>query len=234
MNVFECIQTRRSVRNYSSKNLDFDKLTLILEAATKAPSSGNLQDYRFIIVNDKEKIRKLAEHCNEQYWIATAPVIIIVCSDTEKTETYYGLRGQRLYSTQNSAAAIQNMLLAAHGLGIGACWIGAFNEEYLSDEFNIPGKVRPHAIITLGYQEGQLEPKTENDLNTMIFFNSYGSKIENMNLLLREYSKEIDKVLTKSDKEINKGMKTFKGKLKSLFENTKKKFEENQESNKKE
>jgi nitroreductase len=227
MDIFECIQTRRSVRNYSKKNVDFDKLTLILEAACKAPTSGNLQDYRFILVNNKNKIRTLAEHCNEQYWIATAPVIIIVCADTEKTEAYYGLRGQRLYATQNSAAAIQNMLLAAHALGLGACWIGAFNEEFISDEFNIPEKVRPQGIITIGYREGQLDPKTENDLESMIFFNSYGSKIENMNLLLREYSKELDKVFTKGDREINKGMKTFKGKLKELFTQTKNKFESN-------
>lgn len=130
MDVFKCIQTRRSVRNYSQKKVEFDKLTLILEAATKAPTSGNLQDYRFIIVNDKQKIRNLATHCNEQYWIAKAPVAIIVCADTEKTELYYGLRGQRLYATQNSAAAVQNILLAAHAQGLGACWIGAFNEEF--------------------------------------------------------------------------------------------------------
>lgn len=225
MDVFECIQTRRSVRNYSSKKIDFDKLMLVLEAGCKAPSSGNLQDYRFIIVNNKDKIRSLAQHCNEQYWIATAPVAIIICSDTERTETYYGLRGQRLYSTQNSAAAIQNMLLAAHALGIGACWIGAFNEEFLSDEFNIPGKVRPQAIITLGYREGQLEPKKENDLDAMIFFNSYGSKIENMNVLLKEYSKEIEKALDKGNGKVDQELKSFKGTLNSVFKRAKNKFE---------
>ncbi|MCC7574277.1 nitroreductase family protein [Candidatus Woesearchaeota archaeon] len=227
MDLFECIHTRRSVRNYSNKKIEFDKITLILEAATKAPTSGNLQDYRFIIVNDKEKIRALADHCNEQHWIATAPTLIIVCADTERTETYYGLRGQRLYAVQNAAAAAQNILLAAHALGIGACWIGAFNEEYISDEFNLPGKVRPQAIITLGYQEGELDPKTENDLDAMIFFNSYGSKVENMNLLMREYSKEIDKALARGDKKINQNIKTFKGKIKTLFSKTKEKFESN-------
>lgn len=227
MDVFECIQTRRSVRNYSSRNVGFDKLTLILEAATKAPSSGNIQDYRFVIVNDREKIRALAEHCNEQHWIATAPVLIVVCADTEKTETYYGLRGQRLYATQNSSAAVQNILLAAHALGLGACWIGAFNEEFVSDEFNILDKVRPQAIITIGYQEGPLDPKTENDLESMIFFNSYGARVENMNMLLREYSKEIDKALMKGDKELDKGLKTFKGKLGSLFNKVRERFEKN-------
>ncbi len=225
MDLFNCIHTRRSIRNYSKRKVDFDKLTLILEAATKAPSSGNLQDYRFIIVNDKNKIRTLAEHCNEQYWIATAPLAIIVCVDTEKTESYYGIRGQRLYSTQNASAATQNILLAAHALGLGACWVGAFNEEFVSDEFGISGKIRPQAIITLGYTEGEPDPKTENDLETMIFFNSYGAKIENMNLLLREYSKELDKYMASGDKEVNKGLKTFKGKLKKIFDQVKEKFE---------
>lgn len=225
MDVFECIQTRRSIRNYSPKKVDFKKLMLILEAGTKAPSSGNLQDYRFIIVNDKQKIRALAQHCNEQFWIATAPVLIIVCADTERTEAYYGLRGQRLYATQNSAAAIQNVLLAAHGLGIGACWIGAFNEDYVCDEFNIPEKVRPQAIITLGYGEGEPDPKTENTIDSMVFFNAYDSKIENMNVLLREYSKELDKMLIKGDKNIDKGLKGFKGKIKSVFLDVKKEFD---------
>ena len=226
MDVFECIQTRRSVRNYSQKNVDFEKLMIILEAACKAPTSGNLQDYRFIIVNNKNKIRALADHCNEQHWIATAPILIIVCADTEKTELYYGLRGQRLYSTQNSAAAVQNILLAAHALGLGACWIGAFNEEFISDEFGISGKIRPQAIITLGYAEGPLDPKTENDLDTMIFFNNYGAKIENMNLLLREYSKELDKVFSKGDEKLDKGLKSFKGQMKNLFNKAKDKFNE--------
>ncbi len=226
MDAFECIQTRRSVRNYSTRKIEFEKLTMILEAGAKAPSSGNLQDYRFIIINDKNKIKALAEHCNEQYWIATAPIVILICADTEKTETYYGLRGQRLYSTQNSAVAAQNILLAAHALDLGACWIGAFNEEYLSDEFNIPDKIRPQALITLGYREGELEPKTEGDLDTMVFFNSYGSKIKNMNLVLKEYSKELDKVFAKGDGDLNKGLKTFKGKMKELFTKTKNKFNE--------
>ena len=232
MDVFKCIQTRRSVRNYSQKKVEFDKLTLILEAATKAPTSGNLQDYRFIIVNDKQKIRNLATHCNEQYWIAKAPVAIIVCADTEKTELYYGLRGQRLYATQNSAAAVQNILLAAHAQGLGACWIGAFNEEFLSDEYGIPGKVRPQAIITLGYQEGELDPKKENDMESMIYFNAYGAQIENMNLLLREYSKELDKIMAKGDQQVDKNLKTFKGKIKTLFNKVKEKIDQNKKTKK--
>ena len=225
MDVFECIQSRRSVRNYSSRKVEFDKLVLILEAACKAPSSGNLQDYRFVIVNDKDKIRALADHCNEQFWIASAPVLLIVCADTERTELYYGLRGQRLYATQNSAAAVQNILLAAHALGLGACWVGAFNEEFISDEFGISGKVRPQAIITLGYQEGELDPKSENDMEAMVFFNRYGSKIENMNVLLREYSKEIDKALARGDKSVDKGLSSFKSGFKSLFSDVKKRFD---------
>lgn len=225
MDVFECIQSRRSVRNYSSRKISFDDLTRIIEAGTKAPSAGNLQDYRFIIVNDRAKIDLLAEHCNEQFWIASAPLLIVVCVDTEKTEAYYGLRGQRLYATQNVAAAAQNILLAAHALGIGSCWVGAFNEEFVSDEFGIPSKVRPQVIISLGYADGPLDPKVENDISSMVFFNKYGAKIENMNLLLREYSKEFDKVLSSADKSLNKSFGSFKGKLKSLFSSAKDKFE---------
>ena len=152
--VIKTIRERRSARKFQNKKISFDKIALLVEAGSKAPSAGNLQDYRFIIVDDKEKIKVLAEHCNEQHWIATAPQLIVVCSDTARTEAYYGLRGQRLYSTQSAAAATQNILLMAKALGLGACWIGSFNEDFVSDEFGIPEKVRPQAIIAIGYPEG--------------------------------------------------------------------------------
>ncbi|MCF7865923.1 nitroreductase family protein [Candidatus Woesearchaeota archaeon] len=230
MDTLNCILARRSVRNYLKKPVEFDKLTLLLKAASRAPSVGNLQDYRFILVTDKENIKGIADHCTEQYWIAQAPVLIVVCADAQRTESYYGLRGQRLYSIQDSAAAIQNILLAAHNMGLGACWVGSFNEDYLLSILNIPDTVRPQAIITIGYADGEPEVREESDLHSLIYFNKYGQTIQNVNLLLREYNKEIEKITKIADPIAEDAVKNFGehakkiiGKAKSSLKNINKK-----------
>ena len=222
MDTLNCIMSRRSIRNYLRKPVEFDKLTLLLKAASKAPSAGNLQDYRFIVVTDKDVIKGLADHCTEQYWIGQAPVILVVCSDTERTESYYGLRGQRLYSIQNAAAAIQNILLAAHNMGLGACWVGSFEEDYLLSILGIPDDVRPQAIITIGYADGEPIEREEESIDSMVYFNKYGATIENMNLLLREYNKEIEKITKAVDPVTDDAVKKIGEHAKKLVKKAKK------------
>jgi len=221
MEAFNCIKTRRSIRKYLQKAVEFDKVCLILDAAAKAPSSGNLQDYRFIVITDKNKIRLIADHCSEQYWISEAPLLIIVCSDIERTESYYGLRGQRLYSIQNAAAAIQNILLSAHALGLGACWIGSFDEGFLSSEFGIPEKVRPQAIIPIGYSAENPEEKDKCQLNSIVYFNAYGNKIKNLNALLHEYNKEIERYIKQADPVVDNTIDKIKHKTKHFIKKAK-------------
>ena len=221
MEIFDSIFNRRSIRKYLQVPVEFDKVTRVLEAGTKAPTAGNLQDYRFILVTDKLVIKEVAEHCTEQFWIAEAPVLIVVCSDTERAEKYFGLRGQRLYSVQNAAAAIQNMLLAAHALGLGSCWVGSFDENYVSDKLGIPDDVRPQAIITLGYADEKPKDKTEEPLETMIYFNEYGSTVKNWNMYIRNYSEELSKFIEKTEPKIDKRVSGVKEHLRSLLNRTK-------------
>jgi nitroreductase len=192
MDVFECIRTRRSIRQWLSKPVEFEKIVAIIEAGHCAPSAGNLQDWRFIIVTDREIIRKLPQHCIGQSYVA-APVVIAVCSDTELANKYYGLRGKRLYSTQDAAAAIENMLLAAHALGLGACWIGAFDEDKIKEIFQMPEDVRPQALVLIGYPGEEPPPKKNKDLQVVTYFNTYGNKIQHLNRVLKDYSIDVQK-----------------------------------------
>ncbi len=221
METFDCIRTRRSIRKYQSRVLEFDKVTKILEAASKAPSAGNLQAYRFILVTEREKIDALPDICSDQYWISEAQAVIVVCEDIERIEAHYGLRGQRLYSVQDCAAAVQNILLAAHDLGIGACWIGSFEEDYVADLFGIPTTARPQAIITLGYPAQEPDPKSEETIDTLVYFNRYGEKTANMNIITKEYSKEISKYMNKVDRKSEKGIKGIREKTKSFISRAK-------------
>ena len=194
MDVFQAITQRRSVRSFNSKPVEFEKITKLLDSASHAPSAGDLKDYKFIVVTDKALLSEVAECAQEQYWIRQAPVLIVVVSDFHHTKELYKERGERLYSVQSCAAATQNILLTAHSLGLAGCWVGAFDENKLNTLLSISGERRPQVIIPIGYtDEGAAENK-DPELETMVYFNSYGSKVKNMNLLTREYSKEIEKI----------------------------------------
>ena len=193
MNTLEAINARRSIRKYVDKPVEFEKLTTIMDAAIKAPSAGNLQDWKFIIVTDRTMIKQVASYSLDQYWIQTAPAIIIVCAVPEKHEMYYGLRGKRLYNIQDCAAAIENILLASTELGLGSCWIGAFEEEKLRTLFEIPPDVRPQAVITLGYSDETPKDRSLVPIENMVYFNRYGNKVEKLHIVLRDYSVEWQK-----------------------------------------
>ena len=124
MDVLEAIHTRRSVRKYLDKPVEWDKIGTILDAGRMAPTAGNLQPYRFIVVNDPGKIKLIAEACSQQYWIEGAPVLILIVIWLKKVKEFYGERGVDVYAVQDAAVAAQNMMLAAHSLGIGSCQIG--------------------------------------------------------------------------------------------------------------
>lgn len=175
METLECIESRRSIRKYKKKEIPDDILNKILEAAIHAPSAGNLQDWVFIVVKNKEKKQKLAEAAYGQRFVAEAPVVIVVCSDLKRI-SYYGQRGIELYSIQDAAAATQNLLLAAWDCGIGGCWIGAFDEDEVSKILSLPEYVRPLAIVPLGYP-AEKPRKPARGLKDKVFLEEYGKEI---------------------------------------------------------
>ena len=216
MDALWALKSRRSCRSYLQKPVEFDKITAILEAGHYAPSAGNLQDWKFIIVTKKGLRESIAEHCMEQYWMAQAPVMIVVCSNEERTEMHYGLRGKRLYSIQSNAAAIENMLLAAQALGLGSCWVGAFEEEHLTSSLGIPETARPQAVITLGYPAEKPEGKDLANLDSIVYFNGFGSRLEKPHLVLRDYSVEWEEKAQEAKPQVDEGLKRIKEGVKRL------------------
>ncbi len=190
MDTLEAIETRRSIRRYLERPVEFEKITTILDAARKAPSAGNLQTWRFIVISDRNLIKQLSEYSIEQYWIQTAPIVIVIAAVPEKQEMYYGLRGKRLYAVQDCAAAIQNLMLAATDLGLGTCWIGAFEEDKVRALFDIPADVRPQALVTLGYADETPQDRSLLPLENLVFFNRYNMRVEKLHIVLRDYAVE--------------------------------------------
>jgi nitroreductase len=185
MDIFECIATRRSIRKFMNLDVPMEMVGAVIDAGRYAPSSGNVQNWRFIIVKNKDTIGKIAEACMQQLWIAQAPVVIVVCSDSEKLQQFYGTRGERLYAIQNCGCCIQNMLLGAHAIGLGSCWVGAFDETMLARAVNIPENIRPQAVLPLGYPDEIVPTPMHYTLEALCFLEGYGSRIVNIKRVLQ-------------------------------------------------
>ena len=152
MDLEQCIETRTSIREYKkNRKIAENLIEDILNAAIRAPSAGNTQDWEFIVVRKRETKDALAKAALDQEFLKEADVIIAVCSNLERITERYGERGRSLYSVQDTAAAVQNILLAAWNKGIGSCWVGAFNEQMVKDALILPTDIRPLALIALGY-----------------------------------------------------------------------------------
>lgn len=155
MDVIECIKRRSSVRSFKDAEIPEQEIEEILELANQAPSAGNLQSRAFIIVKAKETKRALAKAALGQHFIAEAPVVIVVCADKRRVSPY-GERGRRLYCIQDADASTQNILLTVTAKGLGACWVGAFDEHAVSRVLDLPEHIYPTAIIPIGYPDEEV------------------------------------------------------------------------------
>ncbi len=230
MELSEAIKKRRSVRGFNNIPVEFDKITEILTAGLYAPSSGNLQNWQFIVVTDKEKIRKLPDYCAGQEWISQAPVVIIVCAETEEIKHRFGKRGTNLYSIQNTALAIQNILLTAEQLELSVGWIGAFDEQDIKKLFDIPDSIDVHAILGIGYSDYEPPEKIVLPLERKIFFNSYGMIIRHVESYLKDYHAYIKPIIQKINEKANKTIKRNNSKIKEFIKDKYERFKRNIET----
>jgi coenzyme F420-0:L-glutamate ligase/coenzyme F420-1:gamma-L-glutamate ligase len=178
-NVADALKSRRSIRKYIQRPVPSEILEEILNAATWAPSAHNAQPWRFIVLKDARSKRCLAEAMAET-WLqylkrdgvpqetraslvsesveqfSSAPVLVVACMTLEDMDQYRDEkrgRCERDLAVQSLAAAMQNMLLAAHAMGLGSCWYCApvFCQKAVRQALGIPGEVEPQALIAFGY-----------------------------------------------------------------------------------
>lgn len=150
MELLEALHTRRSIRKYTDKPVSDENIETILQAAMTAPSAGNQQPWQFIIITDRAILDKLASVHPYVGMLKDASLAVLVCGDLS-LEKFAG------YWVIDCSAAIQNLLLAAHDLGLGAVWTGLHpmqeRVEAVSDLFNLPDHVVPHSLIPIGHTE---------------------------------------------------------------------------------
>ena len=154
----ELFTRRFSCRSFTPEPVPAEALDALLEAARWAPSAGNLQPWRFLVVHAEAIRRQLAAAARDQAFVAEAPVTIVVCAVADESAPRYGARGRTLYCLQDTAAAVENLLLAATAHGLGSCWVGAFDEQAVCRALALDPAWRPVAMVPLGRPA---EPPTE-------------------------------------------------------------------------
>ncbi|MGM5480854.1 MAG: nitroreductase family protein [Nanobdellota archaeon] len=224
MDTFKAIFSRRSYRKFKRKAVPRDLLYFLVEAGMKSPSAGNLQDFAFVVTQDKKIINKLPDMCMDQTWISSAPAVIVVCSQPHKLAQWYGERGRHVFAIQDAAAATQNILLAAHSSGLGACWIGGFDQEKADALFKTEGKARVEAIIPIGYPNERPAPKHEKGIELMMYFDSYGNDKLDKVMLNKDYSVKLEQQLERAEDKAQ----SFSDKAKIFVTDVAKKFKEKQ------
>jgi nitroreductase len=149
-NKLDLIFGRRSIRIYAPGDIDDARVTRLLEAAMAAPSAMTKDPWRFIVVREPASLKSMSEALPGGKMLATATMAIVVCGDLEAA-----FEAQLSFLLQDCSAAIENLLLAAHGLGLGACWVGVHPNEaairQLKPLFGLPLTVLPIAVVSLGW-----------------------------------------------------------------------------------
>jgi nitroreductase len=151
MEFEDVLRKRRSIREFQKKDIPSDIIERILKLANLSPSAGNLQARKVIVVRDEKIKEKLVKASLDQDFIAEAPVVFVILADLEESAQKYGQRGRKLYSLQDATIFTSYLQLVITFLGLASCWVGAFNEEKVSDVLGIREGLKPLAIIPLGY-----------------------------------------------------------------------------------
>jgi nitroreductase len=170
MDALECLKTRRSVRRFKDEKVKSEDLRTILECALLAPSGSNKQPWEFFVVQDKEKLERLSEVCTYGKFIKNGSCCIIVTGDDSKST----------HVVEDCSAATENILLAAHDLGYGGCWIAGWNRGYETDVMSVAGiknknknrnkDLKLVSLIALGVPEEDLTKMKKRSLEDAVHF----------------------------------------------------------------
>ncbi len=158
-NAIETIMTRTSIRSFTDRAVSADTVEMLLRAGMAAPTAVNLQPWHFVVVNDRAKIDELGGNGRQSQMWHESPLVIVVCGNMEKAMEGVG----QAFWVQDCSAATENILLAAHALGLGAVWTGCYPIEErvanISQVLGLPEHIVPLCAIVMGYPNESPQPK---------------------------------------------------------------------------
>lgn len=175
MTLEDIITTRRSVRKFTDEPISKEEILKLLDMARWAPYASPC--WRFVVVEEQERKEQLAKAARQD-WIAAAPVVIVVGADTQefnesKAWRWDSYKWRGLFYIQDTAAAIQNLMLTAVDMGLGTCWIGSFNEGDVAKIVGFPASVRTVAMLPVGHPAKPQKKDKRGPLEEVVFWEKY-------------------------------------------------------------
>ncbi len=167
MNFSELVQKRYSVRAYKPEAVESDKLETVLEAARQAPTAANRQPIQFVVIHTAGRQEEL-KRIYPRDWFVQAPLVICACKVS--AQGWVRRQDSKNYSEVDIAIAMDHLILAAADLGLGTCWIGAFEPEVTREILGLPADVEPIAFTPLGYPGDELKPKKRKTLAEIVHY----------------------------------------------------------------
>lgn len=168
MDVLSAIEGRRSIRKYSNKSVEEEKLLKVLEAARLSPSARNRQEWKFIVVRDDKTREELTEAIGQPF-VGEAPIILVCCG----TESEGVMRGGQPRYTVDLSIATAYMILEAYEQGLGTCWLGSYDEGKVKEVLDIPDGVRVVSITPLGYPDESPSPRPRKELDEIVSYDRF-------------------------------------------------------------
>jgi nitroreductase len=166
---FETVRHRHSVRKYQpDMSVETEKLHAILEMACAAPSAGDLQSYRIVVVRELAERQALVRAAHQQAFIAEAPICLVFCTDPTRSATAFGERGEKLYALQDATIAAAYAQLAIVAAGMGSTWVGYFEEDRVSAALHLEPGLVPVALLSLGYPAELPEPSSRRRMQEVV------------------------------------------------------------------
>ncbi len=168
MTLLDVIAKRYSCRDYQDRDIEPDKLEKLLEAARLAPSAKNLQDWRFVLVKDKQLKLQVADCTNRPQIFGKAPLIIVACSNSDEI-----MRCGQHVGPIDVAIALEHIALAAADLDLATCWIGSFDAQKVRPILAIPQNVAIIELMALGYPANGRRPTSREPIDNIVCYDKW-------------------------------------------------------------
>lgn len=163
MTVIDIIRSRRSVRKWKDESINKKQLDILMEAAQQAPSAVNWQPYRFVLVDDPEKLKLLSQAAGQPN-IAKAPLLIVGVADPKRSPRWHVI---------DTVIALTQTMLAAYGVGLGGVWIGAYDDDSVKKALDIPKNLVVAGILALGVPDQKPPARSRKSIEELFSKNSY-------------------------------------------------------------
>lgn len=164
------ILERRTIRALKYTDVSDDHINLMLECMQAAPNAGNVEPWFFVVIKNQNLKNKLCQLSFDQKAIENGGVLFVICSDPSISKAKYGEIGETLFCLQDTAAAVQNLLLVSHSLGYGAVWIGTIHQKEIAITLELPTNLIPVAIVAVGKIDMEIPKKERKSLNQLVKF----------------------------------------------------------------